>query len=164
MGPGTLGENNKVLSTKLSLQFSSSLLFESWIAPAWAARQVHPCMICNSDRIFSAPGSKKDCCKVKQREQALCCLYMCMSLSSDLAQKGCCGQCNVILCGCRDRQLEHALLLYFASHFQKAHKGMQQYMRTPSEGQSEQDLLNTAFARVSYLLHEEEGWTQRPSD
>ena len=87
-----------------------------------------------------------------------------MTLSSDLAQKGCRCQCDVLFCGCRERQLEHALLLYFASHFQQAHKGMQQYMQSPGQHQSEQDLLKTAFARVSYLLHEEEGWQKGPNN
>ena len=53
------------------------------------------------------------------------------------------------------------LLLYFASEFQKAHSGMQEYMQT-SKG-DEQDMLKIAFARLSYLLYEAEGWPQEPT-
>ena len=62
---------------------------------------------------------------------------------------------SCVLC-CREIQLEHALLLYFASQFDEALQEMQLYGQT-LQGISRQ-ALETTLARISYLLYEKAAW------
>ena len=69
------------------------------------------------------------------------------------------GSKRLLRC-CRERQLEHALLLYFASQFHMGHQALQEYIKASLIGDEDTDegALRTTLARLSYLLYEKDGW------
>jgi len=59
-------------------------------------------------------------------------------------------------CACREVQLEHALLLYFAGEWDEAYQELQLYKQ--HIGQLDGHTLDSTLARISCLLHERTTW------
>lgn len=59
-------------------------------------------------------------------------------------------------CACREVQLEHALLLYFAGEWDEAYQELQLYKQVV--GQLDVHTLDSTLARISCLLHERTTW------